>query len=678
MFRLCRNGSYRAVLSLLCFVFGVGCSSHEPASPTATDGGATATTDGAATATTEDPEKASDSAITGTCAQNCPDCKTGAASALFDWKSVPTFDIKLPENRWTYLQTHALEEQYEPACVTFEGKPVGTVGLRFKGSYATLESCVDAQGKLTCNKLSMKVKFDDVDKKQRFYGLKRLNFHAMIYDGTKIRERLAYDLFRDMGIMSPRSAWANITVNGKSYGLFSMIEQVDGRFTEDRWPSDPDGDLYKEAWPGFATELSYYESHLDTDVTKASPNSFVKFASALAAAKSNELATELAKWADTDYLARYMAVDDAIFDADGITRFGISEDGIAYGNHNFYFYKEKTRDFFWLIPWDLDITFDSWPAFSRIPRWDVVPEDCSRHYPTLDTIDLVTAPGCDRFFQAIAANRQAYKKALGTLLSGPFAQATILAKIDKFSSFVAGAVKADPLGEGTVAWDQSIAELKKVIPILYQRLEHIRDGQFIVPFDLSISTVNRFEETDDFGLQIGTTLLINSASTASRSITQSNPLEGARGIQLDFEYRDEQNPWEQGLDFNIPLVQGMADVSKMTGIRLWAKSDQERALRLDLTSPANSAEDSGIRKGWDVEVGPEASEIEVVFSEAETPDWARNEGLDPKDPLSDVLRSVTGISFQPECLGMDLSGFLGKGITDKGFLEIDAIEFFTE
>ncbi len=66
-----------------------------------------------------------------------------------------------------------------------------------------------------------------------------------------------------MGTIAPRAAWANIVVNGESYGLYGMVEEVDGRFADNRWPGNGSGNLYKEAWPtnpeeGWTHNHNYY------------------------------------------------------------------------------------------------------------------------------------------------------------------------------------------------------------------------------------------------------------------------------------------------------------------------------------------------------------------------------------------------------------------------------------
>ena len=56
--------------------------------------------------------------------------------------------------------------------------------------------------------LSYKLKFDIEDASQRFFGYKRLQLHASIQDTTLMRERLAYQLFREAGVATVRQSCA--------------------------------------------------------------------------------------------------------------------------------------------------------------------------------------------------------------------------------------------------------------------------------------------------------------------------------------------------------------------------------------------------------------------------------------------------------------------------------------
>jgi spore coat protein CotH len=99
------------------------------------------------------------------------------------------------------------------------------VATRFKGSLGTLAGCFRDDGSQYCSKLSMKLKFDEYVRDQRFFGLKRLNFNSMILDSSSLRERLAYRLFREMGVAAPRAVHARLRINGELIGLFSLVEE---------------------------------------------------------------------------------------------------------------------------------------------------------------------------------------------------------------------------------------------------------------------------------------------------------------------------------------------------------------------------------------------------------------------------------------------------------------------
>ncbi len=609
------------------------------------------------------------------CASDCTECSTTESAELFGYSSVPTFELTLPPEEWEYLQAHATDEEYTEACLSFQGNPIGPVGLRFKGSYGTLYPCV-SNGQITCTKLSMKLKFNEIDPDLRFYELKRLNLHSMIHDPTKLHERLAYDLYRDMGVTSPRSAWAMVRINGEEYGLYSMVEQVDGRFTANRWPDDGDGNLYKEAWPQY-DDPDYYTERLRTNEETPVHDAFIQFYTELYDAAAADRAAVLGAWTDLELWYRYLAVDDAIFNCDGIT--GFYSDAPPFRlNHNYYFYQATARDFFTLIPWDLDSTFTPWGSWSMVPRWTETPDDCTVLYPVWNDDSTVVAPGCDPVFQALATDLTDYRAAVDELLAGPFDEAAINGRIDEHVAHIADAIAADPLGPGTAGWEGSVAALREMIPVLRTRLQRLRDDQPVLPLALSVASVNDFESAETFGLLVGTQHWTNPSSTVARVINTESPLVGTQDLRVDFEYRNEIDPWQQWSELVVSLAGGSVDVSNLTGIRFWASADQTRNLRLNLDSPAQTASNDGIRKGWDVPVGPTPELKEVLFADAEAQGWAITEGRDPGDPLDAVLRSVTGLLFHPECVGRNSAGFLAEGTSDVGFLQIDDLEFFTE
>ena len=126
----------------------------------------------------------------------------------------------------------------------------------------------------------------------------------------------------------------------------------------------------------------------------------------------------------------------------------------------------------------------------------------------------------------------------------------------------------------------------------------------------------------------------------------------------------------------MPLEGGAQDVTGLTGIRMWVRADQSRELRFEMDSPFASAANGWMREGWFVDVTEEATQVEVLFEDADIPFWGYDQGNERNAELQEILGAVMAILFSPRCVGQDTSGFLPEGTTDDGFVEIDNFEFF--
>jgi hypothetical protein len=92
------------------------------------------------------------------------------------------------------------------------------------------------------------LKIDFAGKRQRWLGMDKLNLKAMWNDPSQMREALAWELFEDAGVPASGHGYARVCIGGQYMGLFSMIEQVDKAFLEDRFGKNDDGNLYKAYW----------------------------------------------------------------------------------------------------------------------------------------------------------------------------------------------------------------------------------------------------------------------------------------------------------------------------------------------------------------------------------------------------------------------------------------------
>jgi hypothetical protein len=394
---------------------------------------------------------------------------------VFDEDTLRTYELEIAAGDWEWLNENALLEEYVPATLLFEGDEYGPIGVRYKGGFGTLTSCFNARGERICPKLSFKLKFNLYDDEGRFYGLKKLNFHSMKADPTAMHDRLAYSLYREMGVDAPRAVHARLIVNGELIGLFALIEQIDGRLTRSRFPDGGEGNLYKEVWPIHDYEQPYLDALKTNEDEAPEVSKMIRFASALASATDETIVEVLEEWTDLDALMAYLAVDRAIENWDGIVGFWCIQGG--WGNHNYYWYEEIGRDKVWLIPWDLDNTFDVPNMFIEyfdVPAWDELPDSCDCvSIFDIGSIEVGRQPAaCDDLVGWLGSSlRERYLDATRVFLDCSYRLEVLNGKIDHYRAQIAAAVAEDPNGPHIDEWTGAVQGLRADLATLRGQLE---------------------------------------------------------------------------------------------------------------------------------------------------------------------------------------------------------------
>ena len=215
-----------------------------------------------------------------------------------------------------------------------------------------------------CRQLSYKLKFNHVNPDARFFGLKMLQLHAAGADPTKMRERLSYGLYREMGVPAPRSAFSTVVLNSGAedntpssrLGVHLLTEVIDGRFTEAYFDGG-DRNLYKEVWPGTVgkfdgevKESTFVDALRTNEGTGADASAMVMFTEAINAANNDyELAKVVKEFTSAKRWAAQLAVDRAIEFWDGPINFrkadGTTNNGESrFWTHNFFIYEEDRKN----------------------------------------------------------------------------------------------------------------------------------------------------------------------------------------------------------------------------------------------------------------------------------------------------------------------------------------------
>jgi hypothetical protein len=421
------------------------------------------------------------------------------AAYIYDQNVVHQFELILTPENMEILDRDPTAEQYVPGTLIFEGVTYDNIAVRYKGSVGAWLSCVEGStpenplnltGAITCPKLSLKVSFNKYDSEGRFFGLKKLLFHAMNNDQSLMKERMGYWLFRHMGVAAPRANHVKVTLNGDRVGLYANVEYIDGRFTRSRF-EDGKGNLYKEVWPtgseftGPVTATRLEQGLRTNEDESPSFANVLRFSSAMQG-DSEARAQALPEWMDIDYLARFIAVDRAIAADDGPFHFYCQRTGCT--NHNFYIYEEELGTQLWVIPWDLDHAFldltspVSTPVeqfIKVIDEWHDLSVDCAPHPGAASWTPWQIPPNCDPLIRTYAEHfMDTYYDVLDDFVAGPFSPEVIENQLNVWSTQIASTVEeVHTLNNehlSTSEWMRFLSDLKTRLVLLRENAS-IRD-----------------------------------------------------------------------------------------------------------------------------------------------------------------------------------------------------------
>jgi len=385
------------------------------------------------------------------------------AAYLFDEAKLLSYNIVVASADLDKLDQDPSAEQYVPAMLEFEGQVYGPFSVRYKGGYSAFQApCANGIGTPKIGKCSIKLAFDDTDTDARFYGLRKLNLHAMDFDPSLMHDRLGYSLYRDFGVAAPRAVHALVYINGEAQGLFIAVEQVDGRFARAHFSEGGEGNVYKEIWP-VIDDPSAYVKALESNTDQADVSGMLAFAKTVQTGDPNALAMML----DRDYILSYAAVDRVIINDDGIFHFWCSSVANGnnpgeFGNHNYYWYQESARDYFWLVPWDLDVAFDGDKDAHIIVPWNkTAPCMC-----TAQGDGAQQPAACDPLVKELIGWQADYEAKVDAFLAGPFSDGPVNAKLDAWTNQIEDAVKSTantPNAVDDASWHTALDQLRQVI-----------------------------------------------------------------------------------------------------------------------------------------------------------------------------------------------------------------------
>jgi hypothetical protein len=317
-----------------------------------------------------------------------------------------------------------VEAQFE-----FAGLQFTNVAARYRGNGTFVDS-------LYGPKQSFKVDLNKYTKKQKLAGIDELNFVNSVPDPSYMHDSMAHRLFRDLGVPSPRTTYAylSIDVPGKwtnqPIGLYNLIENIDNDFADDYFGTKKvpifkpvTYELFHDLGPHWTNYAEIYD--LKTDATPKQLQRLIDFAQLVSHSSDDEYAARLGEFLDIETFAGYVA---------GCVLLS-SYDGFLFNGQNFFMYLHPETDLLGFIGWDQD---HSWGEFGYVGTREQR-EQASIWKPWVASYDF-------RFLKRtmqVPAFREAYRRKLEYALENIFTKDRLFAQVDQLASNIRPAVAAE-------------------------------------------------------------------------------------------------------------------------------------------------------------------------------------------------------------------------------------------
>lgn len=321
------------------------------------------------------------------------------------------------------------DPSYVDVTMRFNGRQWRNVGFRLKGS----ASLADAWSRGNY-KLPFKLQFDEFEDRipaiedQRFHGFKELSFAPGHADASRLREKVASDLFRAAGVPAARTAFYRVYIDfgaGKRYcGVYTAVEVIDDTMIEDQFGEDR-GNIYKpESKLATFVQREFEKKNNESAASWADVQAFI------AALNSPLRATDAARWRtgleatfDVDHFLKWLAASTVMANWD-------SYGAIA---HNYYLYHHSSRGLVW-IPWDHNLTMIGSPGVTGTPPTPGVPSP----FGLSMTMNEVTAEWpLLRYLADDPVYMARYRTHVRTFTSAVFTEAAMDERLDRYHALVA-------------------------------------------------------------------------------------------------------------------------------------------------------------------------------------------------------------------------------------------------
>jgi spore coat protein CotH len=240
------------------------------------------------------------------------------------------------------------------ASVEIDGNYIDSVGVQFKGN-----SSYNAPGV----KKPFKIDFNEYVSGQNYDGLKTINLNNNFNDPTLMREKIFLDFCHDANILAPRATYTNLYINDTLWGFYTLVEQVNKTFLEDRYFNDA-GNLFKGdpqgnlQWFGSLQSNYYSRYELKTNETLNDWSDLVHLIDEINNTPLANFYDSLETVLNTTAWIRGWAANNIFVNLDSYLGSG----------HNYYVYHNTATNLFDFIMWDCNEAFGKFAMGMNVPQ----------------------------------------------------------------------------------------------------------------------------------------------------------------------------------------------------------------------------------------------------------------------------------------------------------------------
>lgn len=450
--------------------------------------------------------------------------KTELFSDMFI-SDVPEFYVYMEQGDLDFINNDPVLEEYALCDVMFDGYMYTRAGCRYKGGVSTLNTCCFRDGPLNeerCRKLSFKIDtyefrrdinpdtgelyYPKSEGKRKIYNQKKINFLAMepvvklpyysldgsdippwIQDYDQVAINVGIALIQLSDVQMALGKYAKLYMNDEYWGLYSMVEQTDDKFTEDRyWYDDNEGEgqLWKEFLPLNPDHAVLLENLKEGDEDMTWMSNLITDLEFLDPATIEARDYVKANF-NLDNLFRMLAYTDIVGNFDGIHYMkctgvgGCPRDQFKMSNSYVYRREINGVSNLEIIAHDLDNIGAGW--FHLLVRtWYDEDFDFDTVCATGELSKIIEGPPvdlwglpaqCTTLFRTLKLHfMDEYKKTFYYLVNNVLTKEVISDLVGKFSSAIKRTIRDEPTGVPTQdQWEIAVDYLEERLHILRQR-----------------------------------------------------------------------------------------------------------------------------------------------------------------------------------------------------------------